>query len=37
MPVAFQAIGRPFAEATVIQVCDAYQRMTDWGSRRPAI
>ena len=37
LPVAFQAIARPFAEATSIRLCDAYQRMTDWTSRRPAI
>jgi aspartyl-tRNA(Asn)/glutamyl-tRNA(Gln) amidotransferase subunit A len=37
LPVAFQAIARPFDEATAIRVCDAYQRMTDWGTRRPAI
>lgn len=35
LPVAFQAIARPFAEATAIRLCDAYQRMTDWGTRRP--
>lgn len=37
LPVAFQAIARPFAEATSIRLCDAYQRMTDWGTRRPAL
>ncbi|MEM7742432.1 MAG: amidase [Pseudomonadota bacterium] len=37
LPVAFQAIGRPFAEATAIRLCDAYQRMTDWHTRRPPI
>ena len=37
LPVAFQAIARPFAEATSIRLCDAYQRMTDWTSRRPAV
>lgn len=37
LPVAFQAIARPFDEATAIRLCDAYQRMTDWGSRRPEI
>lgn len=37
LPVAFQAIARPFAEATAIRLCDAYQRMTDWGNRRPGI
>jgi len=37
LPIAFQAIARPFGEATAIRLCDAYQRMTDWGSRRPAL
>lgn len=37
LPVAFQAIARPFAEATAIRLCDAYQRITDWGSRRPSL
>ncbi len=37
LPIAFQAIARPFAESTSIRLCDAYQRMTDWGMRRPAL
>lgn len=37
LPVAFQAIARPFAESTAIRLCDAYQRMTDWGTRRPTV
>ena len=37
LPVSFQAIARPFGEATAIRLCDAYQRMTDWGARRPPI
>ena len=37
LPVSFQAIARPFGEATAIRVCDAYQQMTDWGSRRPGL
>jgi aspartyl-tRNA(Asn)/glutamyl-tRNA(Gln) amidotransferase subunit A len=37
LPLGFQAIGRPFEESTVIRLCDAYERMTDWTSRRPAI
>lgn len=37
LPVSFQAIARPFAEATAIRLCDAYQRMTDWHLRRPPI
>ncbi|MEM6441233.1 MAG: amidase [Pseudomonadota bacterium] len=37
LPVGFQVIGRPFDEATVIRVGDAYERMTEWGARRPPI
>jgi aspartyl-tRNA(Asn)/glutamyl-tRNA(Gln) amidotransferase subunit A len=37
LPVGFQAIGRPFEESTVLRLCDAYERMTDWTSRRPSI
>lgn len=37
LPVGFQAIARPFAETTAIRLCDAYQRMTNWHERRPAL
>lgn len=37
LPVAFQAIARPFEEATSIRLCDAYQRMTDWHSHHPKL
>ncbi len=30
LPVGMQIIGRPFDEATVLRVADAYQRVTDW-------
>jgi aspartyl-tRNA(Asn)/glutamyl-tRNA(Gln) amidotransferase subunit A len=30
LPLSMQIIGRPFAEATVLKVADAYQRLTDW-------
>ncbi|MBI3827121.1 MAG: amidase [Candidatus Rokubacteria bacterium] len=36
-PLAVQIVGRPFAEATVLRVGDAYQRVTDWHTRRPPI
>jgi aspartyl-tRNA(Asn)/glutamyl-tRNA(Gln) amidotransferase subunit A len=36
LPVGLQIVGRPFDEATVLRVVDAYQRTTDWHTRRPA-
>jgi aspartyl-tRNA(Asn)/glutamyl-tRNA(Gln) amidotransferase subunit A len=35
LPMGLQIIGRPFDEATVLRVADAYQRLTDWHTRRP--
>jgi aspartyl-tRNA(Asn)/glutamyl-tRNA(Gln) amidotransferase subunit A len=32
-----QIIGKPFAEGTVLKVADAYQRLTDWHLRLPAV
>lgn len=36
MPCAFQLIGRPFCEDTLLKVADAFQRVTDWHSKVPA-
>ena len=36
-PIGLQIAGRPFAEARVLQVADAYQRDTDWHNRRPPV
>ncbi len=36
LPIGLQIVGRPFDEATVLRVVDAYQRLTDWHTRRPA-
>ena len=35
LPIGAQIVGRPFDEATVLRVVDAYQRITDWHTRRP--
>jgi aspartyl-tRNA(Asn)/glutamyl-tRNA(Gln) amidotransferase subunit A len=37
LPLAFQIVGRPFDESTVLRVGHAYQRVTDWHERRPAL
>ena len=34
-PIGLQIVGRPFAEARVLAVGDAYQRDTDWHDRLP--
>jgi aspartyl-tRNA(Asn)/glutamyl-tRNA(Gln) amidotransferase subunit A len=36
LPIGLQIIGRPFDEATILRVADAYQRTTDWHTRRPS-
>jgi aspartyl-tRNA(Asn)/glutamyl-tRNA(Gln) amidotransferase subunit A len=37
LPIGMQLVGRPFDEATVLRVADAYQRLTDWHVRRPVL
>ena len=37
LPVGLQLIGKPFAEATLLRVGDAYQRVTSWHTRRPTL
>ncbi len=37
LPLAFQIASRPFDEATVLKAGDAYQRATDWHTRKPPI
>ncbi len=36
-PIGLQIAGRPFAEARLLRVADAYQRDTDWHARRPSV
>lgn len=37
LPVAFQLVGRPFAEALLCSLGDAYQQATDWHHRVPPL
>jgi aspartyl-tRNA(Asn)/glutamyl-tRNA(Gln) amidotransferase subunit A len=37
LPVGFQLVGRPFDEATLFRVGDAYQRETGWHLRAPEV
>jgi len=37
LPLSFQIVGKPFAEGTVLQVADAYQRVTDHHLQVPPI
>lgn len=35
LPIAFQLVGRPYAEANILRVADAYQAATSWHLRAP--
>jgi aspartyl-tRNA(Asn)/glutamyl-tRNA(Gln) amidotransferase subunit A len=35
LPLSIQIVGRPFDEATVLRIARAYERATDWHTRRP--
>jgi len=37
LPLAFQIVGRPFDEATVLRAGHAYQTVTDWHTRSPRL
>ncbi|MCZ7541233.1 MAG: Asp-tRNA(Asn)/Glu-tRNA(Gln) amidotransferase subunit GatA [Anaerolineae bacterium] len=37
LPIGLQIIGPAFDEPTVLRVADAYQRATDWHTRRPPL
>jgi aspartyl-tRNA(Asn)/glutamyl-tRNA(Gln) amidotransferase subunit A len=35
LPVAIQLVGKPFQEATVLRVADAFEKATAFRTRRP--
>jgi aspartyl-tRNA(Asn)/glutamyl-tRNA(Gln) amidotransferase subunit A len=37
LPVGLQLVGRPFDEVTVLRAADAFQRLTDFHTRRPVL
>lgn len=37
LPIGLQLAGRPFAEARLLRMADAYQRDTDWHTRPPPV
>jgi len=37
LPIGLQIIGRALDEATVLRTARAYERATDWHTRRPAL
>jgi aspartyl-tRNA(Asn)/glutamyl-tRNA(Gln) amidotransferase subunit A len=37
LPLSLQLLGRPFAEATVLDAARVYERATDWTRRRPPL
>ena len=37
LPIGMQIVGRAFDEVTVLRVADAYQRVSDWHTRRPVL
>jgi aspartyl-tRNA(Asn)/glutamyl-tRNA(Gln) amidotransferase subunit A len=37
LPIGLQIVGRAFDEVTVLRVADAYQRLSDWHTRRPVL
>ena len=37
MPIGLQIVGKPFDEATVLRIADAFERSTEWHQKYPSI
>jgi aspartyl-tRNA(Asn)/glutamyl-tRNA(Gln) amidotransferase subunit A len=37
LPVGLQIIGKPYDEATILKIADAYQQVTDWHKQTPGV
>jgi len=37
LPLGMQILGRPFGETTILRIGHAYERATEWHTRRPAL
>ena len=37
LPLGMQIVGRPFGETTILRIGHAYERATEWHTRRPAL
>jgi aspartyl-tRNA(Asn)/glutamyl-tRNA(Gln) amidotransferase subunit A len=37
LPLGMQIVGRPFEESTILRIGHAYERATEWHTRRPAL
>jgi len=37
LPVAIQLVGKPFQEATVLRIADAFEKATPFRDRRPSV
>jgi aspartyl-tRNA(Asn)/glutamyl-tRNA(Gln) amidotransferase subunit A len=37
LPIGLQIIGKPFAESTILRAAAAYERVTEWNTRKPPI
>jgi aspartyl-tRNA(Asn)/glutamyl-tRNA(Gln) amidotransferase subunit A len=37
LPIGLQLIGRPFAESTILRAAAAYERVSEWNTKKPPI